>query len=308
MSDMAIITPSYRPDFSLFQRLHESVVKYTEEDVMHHIIVPSTDAEMFRSIVSPRLVVWTHQDVLPPGLKSTDRIAAGMRRLPIVPSRINCAAINWHRPWIPVRGWLLQQILKLAIGSRVKERVLLFLDSDVVLVRPVFSRTFIDEQGAVRLYGKANAITPEMERHYQWSLAAHEILGLPWLDEGMYPDHVAGIVSWDREVLRRCLLRVEEVAGRRWEQVIAERRHFSEWMLYGTYVRHFGSDQEKGFQRESTLCHSYWSQTPMTSKEALEFSEGFTNEDVAVHVQSKSMTDQDTFRIVLERVGEEELG
>lgn len=307
MSGMAIITPSYRPDLVDFKRLPGSLVKYAENDVMHHAIVPSTDVELFRSIGSPRLVVWTHQDVLPHGLRATDRLAAGMRRLPMVPSRFNWAALIRRRPWKPVRGWILQQILKLAIGDRVKERVLLFLDSDVVLVRPARHQTFIDDKGTVRLYRNLGAITPEMKRHYQWNVTAHELLGVPWLDEGVYPDYIAGIVSWDREVLGRCLLRIEEVTGRRWEQAIAERRHFSEWMLYGTYVRHFGTDQDNGFQRESSLCHSYWSSTPLEPKDALRFAAEFSDGDLAVHVQSKSKTDEHTVRVVLDRVGEGEI-
>lgn len=290
MSDMAIVTPSYRPDLEGFRRLHQSVLECTDETVMHHVIVPGIDAELFRDTGPPRLKVWTYQEVMPPGLVATDRLASRMGRVPGLPSSMNCAAVERRRPWRPVRGWVVQQLVKMGLTCRIDARLLVNIDSDVVLVRPVTTRDFVRE-GVVRLYGVEDAITPAMKRHYRWCQVAHELLGLPWTGRPSYPDHVGGVVSWDAELLRRCLARVELVTGQHWAVSASRHLQFSEDILYGTYVRHFGSDRDISFQRDHTRCHSYWSPTPMDWDDAAAFIDGFEDHHLAVHIQSNSDTD-----------------
>ena len=45
---LAIVTPSYRSDFTLFSDLHQSVLRYTSESVKHYVIVPASDSGSFR--------------------------------------------------------------------------------------------------------------------------------------------------------------------------------------------------------------------------------------------------------------------
>ncbi|MGM7669382.1 DUF6492 family protein [Microbacterium sp. A93] len=301
MTALAILTPSYRPDLPGFRRLHESVLRFTEEDVVHHVIVPGLDAELFRSIDSPRLRVWTYQQAIPQGLIATDRTAARMSRIPGLPSSLNCAALSWRRPWKPVRGWVLQQIVKMGMAHHVEADIFVNIDSDVVLVRPLTAAS-CRRAGAIRLYTAEDAVPRTMKRHYRWHQTAHQLLGLPWQGQHSYPDHVAGIVSWDGELLRQCLARVEEVAGMPWAAAVADHLHFSEDILYGTFVRHFGSDLDRSFQRGTTRCHSYWSPTPMGPEEAEEFIGAFGNEHIAVHIQSNSDTDDAVVNEVLDRL------
>lgn len=301
MTALAILTPSYRPDFEGFDRLHRSVLRHTGQDVMHHVIVPGLDAGLYRSIDSPRLRVWTYQDVIPRGLIATDRTAARMSRVPGLPSSLNCAALSWRRPWKPVRGWVLQQIVKMGMAHHLDDEVFVNIDSDVVLVRPLRAESFVRD-GAVRLYTDEDAVSPSMKRHYRWARAAHELLGLPWQDRGSYPDHVAGVVSWDSRLLRECLARVERVAGQPWAAAVAAHLHFSEDILYGTYVRHFGSERDRSHQRDTTRCHSHWSPTPMGPAEAEQFITGFGEEHLAVHIQSTSATDDAITEHILDRL------
>jgi hypothetical protein len=300
MTTMAVITPSYRPDLAGFRRLHASVRRHTDADVKHHVIVPGRDAPLYRGIGSDRLVVWTYQDVLPAGLTPTDRLAVATRRVPGLPASFNCAAINWRRPWKPVRGWVLQQIVKMCMVDHVRADVLVNIDSDVVLVRQLRPEQVVQD-GTVRLYTLEGSISPEM-RHYRWAETAHELLGLPWTHEDNYPDHIAGLVSWDPRLLRACLDRVEEVSGTPWVQAIAEQLQFSEDFLYGTYVRTFGSEQDLRFQRDTTLCHSYWDTEALTADQVERFASGFRDEDCAVHIQSNTETDEQIFRAVVERL------
>lgn len=298
---MAIVTPSYAPDVDRFRRLHESVLRFTDASVRHYVIVPSTDVHLYRKLGSDRLVIRTHQDVLPEGIVATDRLAQWSRQLPLLPRSVNCSALSLRPPYRPIRGWVLQQILKLSVPEQLSEDVLVYIDSDVVLVRPVGVEDFVRD-GVVRLYTAEGRITRSMERHYQWCRTAHELLGIPWQGDDSYPDHVAGVISWDRELVRQCVQRVEEVAGTPWAVAIARNRHFSEWILYGTFVRNFGTPRAQSFQRDTTLCRSYWTPTPMGPAEAERFIESFGEDDLAVHIQSKSGTDENIVRSIVGRL------
>lgn len=302
MTSLAIITPSYRPDLEGFRRLHQSVRLYSDGEVVHHVVVPRRDAHLFRAIGSDRLVVWTYGEVLPSQLIPTGLIAAAMRKLPAWPSSFNCAAINRNRPWKPVRGWVLQQIVKMCMIDVIDADIFLNIDSDVVLVRRITPEHFLDG-GAVRLYAWEDAVRPDMG-HHRWAETAHNLLGLPWNPEDRYPDHIAGLVSWDTGLLRRCLERVEEVANKPWAVAIAEQLHFSEDLLYGTYVRSFGDEQDRSYQRETTLCHSYWEPEAMEAADVDEFVSKFTEEHRAVHIQSNTDTQDQVFRTVIERLRE----
>lgn len=302
MTTLAILTPSYRPDLEGFRRLHQSVRRHTDADVLHHVIVPDRDAELFRAIGSDRLVVWTYRQVLPPHLIPTGRVAAVMQRIPGWPASINCAAINRYSPWKPVRGWVLQQIVKMCMVDLVDATIFLNIDSDVVLVRPITAGHFL-EGDTVRLYAWEDAIRPDTG-HHRWVETAHALLGLPWDAKDHYPDHIAGLVSWDTRLLRRCLDRVEEVTGKPWAAAVGEQLHFSEDILYGTFVRSFGEAQDRSHQRETTLCHSYWEPEALTAHDVDGFVSKFTEEHRAVHIQSNTDTDDQVFHAVIERLSE----
>jgi hypothetical protein len=301
---MAIVTPTYRPDLDSFRRLHESVLRHTDDSVVHHAAVPGTDVDAFRSIDSPRLRVWSYRDVAPPGIVPTDRLGAITRRLPVISSRVNCAGVSRRRPWQPIRGWVMQQLVKLNMAAHVRADALVFVDSDVVLVR----RTDVDDylkDGAVRFFSRTDGITRSMTRHHRWCQAAHRLLGLPWKDHDTYPDHVAGIVSYDPELVRAGLERVEEVTGTPWAQAAARYLHFSEDTLVGTYLRNFATEEELGYSSEEPRCHSHWSPEPMDEDEAEDFVATFGPEHRAVHIQSTSDTDDRLIDSIVARVEQE---
>lgn len=301
---MAIVTPTYRPDLDSFRRLHESVLRHTDEDVVHHAAVPGIDVDHFAEIDSPRLRVWSYQDVAPPGIVPTDRLGAITRRLPVISSRVNCAAVSRGRPWQPIRGWVMQQLVKLNMAAHVKADALVFVDSDVVLVRRMQVGDFL-RGGAVRFFSRTGGITRSMERHHRWCHAAHRLLGLPWADHDTYPDHVAGIVSYDPDLVLAGLDRVEEVTGSRWAEAAARYLHFSEDTLIGTYLRHFAPDKVRGYRSEEPRCHSHWSPEPMDEDEAAAFVASFGPEHRAVHIQSTSGTDDDLIEQIVSQVEQE---
>lgn len=298
MNTIAILTPSFRPDFDRLVQLHESVLEFTDESVTHHVIVPRRDLPLFRALESPRLRVWAEADFLPAGFVATDGLAAAVKKLRFLPSMVRFSALNLRRPWPPVRGWVLQQLLKLSAGPKLGACAVVIIDSDVVLLRPMPAALFFRDE-TVRLFEMPNAITSDMDRHVKWTQTAHRLLGLPVPESGAHPDYVAGIITWDPELVTACLARVEKVTGKSWATAIAAQLHFSEFILYGTYVRHFGSKEQLSFTEPSTMCHSYWDPEPLTGSRMEQFIAGFGQSDVAVHIQSNSSTPEESTRQVL---------
>lgn len=299
MNTISILTPSFRPDYGGLVKLHESVLEFTEESVIHHVIVPRRDLSLFRQLESPRLRVWSESDFLPAGFVATDGLAAAVKQIPFLPAMVRFSALNLRRPWPPVRGWVLQQLLKLSAAPQLGTDAVVIIDSDVVLLRPMPPELFF-RNNTVRLYEKPGAVTAGMDRHVLWTRTAHRLLGLPAPESEVHPDYVAGIVTWDPELLAACLARIELVTGTSWASAVGSQLHFSEFILYGTFVRHFGTERQRSFAEPSTLCHSYWDPEPLTGSRIEQFICGFGSADIAVHIQSNSATPEETTLQILD--------
>ncbi|KAA0977551.1 hypothetical protein FQ154_07460 [Paeniglutamicibacter gangotriensis] len=303
MKKLAILTPSFFPDIESFRRLHASVLRFADDSVVHHAIVPKRDVGHFQELGSHRLRVWSEDDFLPRGFLATGGLSALGRRISFLPRTFNCSAINLRRPWPPLRGWALQQILKMSAATRLDADGIIIIDSDVVLIRNLSPEQF-HAGCAVRLYEKPLAVHSGMERHQLWTRVAHELLGLAWNSDSAFPDYVGGIISWDPVLVKQCLLRVEEVSGKPWATALSRQLHFSEFILYGTFVHNFGTAEQRSFSAPRTLCHSYWSPTPLDGTGAEEFIKAYDGNDIAVHIQSNSGTRQEIVDGVIEALME----
>ncbi|AYG03183.1 DUF6492 family protein [Gryllotalpicola protaetiae] len=297
MTRLTVMTPSYAPDFDSFVRLHRSVQRFTNADVQHIAIVPSADRDLFASIDDSRLQVVDYRELLPRSVVQTGWIAHAAARVPRLPRGARIAAINLRRPWPPLRGWVIQQLAKLAAASAVEDGVIVFLDSDAELIRPIDASTFSRTDGTVRFYRKPDAVTDETSRHMGWHRVARELIGTQPLP-GPRPDFIAGLVTWNPAIVRACLAEIENVTGRRWVEAVGGRRDFSEYQLYGEFLDEFGTSAQTAFTSDDPLCHSHWEPRPMTQLEARAFVDSIRPDDVAIHVQSNSDTSADVIRYV----------
>jgi hypothetical protein len=297
---LAIVTPSYRNDFSLFVDLHRSVLRYTGETVVHYAIVPKHDLELFGPIAGSRCVIIPEESLYPPHYIRTGSLSQVINHLPGMPSRARIAAINTKRPVHPIRGWMMQQVLKLEFCRRVTVDKVLLVDSDVELVRPL-DEAILGYDGHAMLYRKAGAIDADMPIHRQWHVVAHELLGLP---PAQFPaaDYVSSFCVWDPAVVRAMVDQIEQATSRAWADAITRLRTFSEWTVYGVYAT-----EVMGYKgasvRESSLCHSYWGTSPLTLEKSAEFISAMPPDDVAVLIQSKTHTPQPVRRTVLDTIG-----
>ena len=98
----------------------------------------------------------------------------------------------------PVRGWLVQQLVKLAAASVSTEDVLVHVDSDIVFVRPFDS--LAHARGAVPLFHVADAINHELPTHVRWHRTAERLLDVAPAPFPA-PDFVGPLIFWRRERL-----------------------------------------------------------------------------------------------------------
>lgn len=294
---LAIVTTSHKPDFPSFARLHASVLEHTDPSTPHIVAVPGIDVPLFESIGSNRLRVVSERATLPPRFVPATRLA----RIPRLPRGFRVAAVNATRPWPPIRGWILQQIVKLAVVSELEVDVALIIDSDVLLVRPVDESAFRSRDGVVRLYRLPYGITPDMRRHLAQRAKALELLGLADAEEHS-PDYIAGIVSWDPSLARQMLARLEETTGRHWQDCVGQSLDFSEFITYGTYVMLLADPDRRAFLGDRSLSHSHWGPTPLSRDAARLFVEALGPDDLAIHVQSNTSTDESVLRFIAEEV------
>src|SRR5262249_40570559 len=160
---MAVITPSYEPDFELCVDLNRSVLEYASKSVDHHLIVPHKDLRLFSRLASSRTHIHCEADFLP----------RSFVHLPFTKF-----TLNLHRPFPPVGGGIVQQVIKLAATAAIQDDVTLLVDSDIEFIRPFEPATFVRD-GVVRFYRLPQGVDERLPRHMIWHDAARTLLGLP---------------------------------------------------------------------------------------------------------------------------------
>lgn len=286
---LAILTPSYAPDFEPFAALHRSVLEHTDPSVLHYVVVPDEDLPLFETIRTSRMVLLGYRGLLPRSFVSTAWFAHAVARIPRVPRGARFIAVNLRRPFPPLRGWLLQQIVKLSMAMRAECDTLLVIDSDAQLIRPVTEDMFASPE-AVRFYRRPAGISAEMTRHVVWHGNARRMLGVPPDGPPPYDDPIGCLISWDPQIVGRCTQRVAEVAGRGWETAVSREWEFSEYVLYGEFIAEFEPASRLSFAGDRTLSHGYFGPEPLDLDNARLFVEALDETDVVMHVQSTTHT------------------
>lgn len=299
---LALVTPSYRNDAELFADLHRSVIRMTDESVVHYVIVPTADVELFTAIVSPRCIVVPEESLYPSHYKSIRGINRLLRLLPYVPAHARIAAINTKNLFRPVRGWMMQQALKLEMCRQLSVDTVLLIDSDVELVRPITEDSFRDGERA-RLYRRPEAIDGHLPLHVEWIKVSRLLLGL---SPAEFPasDYISSLCVWEPTIVRAMLAHVEQVTDLHWMDAITGQQTFSEWTLYGVFAEAVMNYSESAMT-ESSLCHSYWGKDSLTVENALEFALRIQPNDVAVLIQSKTRTRRAVRRTAIDAIGME---
>lgn len=264
----AIITPSYAPDFARCRLLSQSIEQYISPSTTHYIIVDQQDLALFQQLSKPNTEIITKESLLPWWIK----------RIPL--------KNNWWFSFktLPIRGWIIQQIIKIAIAHHIQEDVLVFVDSDVAFVRPTNLSDFSQENKVrfFRLPGKDN-----LESHYKYHLSTCRLLGLPPTNY-LGARYISQIISWKRDNVLKLCAHLEKVSGKNWLETLGNSLQLSEYILYGAFIDHILKEESGHYEDERILCHEYWDPEPMSSEELNNFWTEISPEHLAVMISAKA--------------------
>ena len=220
---IALVTPSYAADFERCRLLCDSMDAFVSGHTHHYILVADNDAGMFAALAGSKRTIVTESDILPSWLHP---VPGGLRA-------------NSRKMWLsfrtlPMRGWHVQQLRRIAIANHVGDDGLLYCDSDMLFVKS-FDTSSLWRQDALRLYKISNGITPDMSEHKTWCNVAAQLLGHQ-VPQFPADDFINNLVSWRRETALQLCETIEHHTGRHWIAAIGRNRTFSECQIYGAHV------------------------------------------------------------------------
>lgn len=275
MADFALITPSYGPDFERCRLLCESIDRWVEGHMTHYIVVDDAqDYRLFSQLANSRTQILHKRDILP----------AWIQRIP----GVRKFWFSWRTR--PIRGWIFQQLAKIATAEHMSEDVAIFVDSDTMFVRPVNLEQRFFRDGALRLYSEPGGNPESLTDHLQWHRNASALLGLAPTPMPA-PDYVHNAVSWLGADVRRMCRHIEAHAGHSWVEAVASQWQFSEYILYGTYVERVLGADSGHYADPTKICLDYWTPKPMDDAQMRAFVAELRPEHIAVMLTAKAGMD-----------------
>lgn len=251
---VAFVTPSYRVDRERCELLSRSLDACAPA-VEHWIVVDRGDLASFRTLQNHRTHVVAKEEVLPLWVRRVDTIRMGLR------SNIWLQARGW-----PIRGWLTQQLVKLAAAEHVTADVIVHADSDVVLLKPFSASSVVDEDGHVRLCSLPDAIDYRLPSHVRWHRSAEKLLGIDPRSVPL-PNFISSLVPWRRESAVALLEHIESYTGTHWLRAVCAAWHVSEHTLYGRFAQDVLGEAAGGFVSSPILCQDYYKRVPLSELE-----------------------------------------
>jgi hypothetical protein len=265
-----LITPSYAPDFQRCQLLSWSIAQYVQPPFTHYIVVDRRDYDLFAQLANPHTQILTVEAIVP----------RWIWREPV-----------WRKVWLsaktlPIRNWILQQIVKLIVAQQIAQDVAVFVDSDVTFVRP-FDLNYLARSTQVRLYRDDVGNDVQRDFHRQWHGTAARLLGLP-LENWLIPDYIGNLITWRKANVIQLCAQLETVSQRSWIETLAREWHWSEYILYGMYVDVMLGDRAEVYPIDHNLCHDYWFPKLLDDRELQQWIAQLESDQVAVMISAKS--------------------
>jgi hypothetical protein len=222
---IALVTPSFEPDFERCRLMVDTARRALQGDVTHYLIVPAQDVTLFQPLASAETQIRVQEDLLPPWIQPGD-----------------------NRMWTSARtgevdGWHLQQLVKLAAFEAIDPDVALFLDSDNVFLRPADLEATFMRRDRLALNCKIQDPPP----HEAWLNQAAMTFGLDPTSV-VLANYVDNYVGFWRDVTASMLRFIEERTGTEWQDAFLRDGLQSEYTLYGVYVHNvLGIDRARHF-------------------------------------------------------------
>ena len=285
---VAFVTVSYGPDRDRCGLLCRSLDALAPQSFEHLIVVDRGDLPLFRDLEAGRRRVVATEDVLPRRVRRVETRRLGLRSNIFV------------QLGKPIRGWLVQQLVKLAISRDVSADVIVHADSDVALVRRFQPGSLVDGEGRTRLYCEPDAIDGGLPGHVKWHRTAEALLGLPERSLPL-PDFITSLVPWKRANALALLDHLDSRSRRSWMSAVANAWDVSEYVLYGRFVTDVLGGDGRQFATTSSLCKDYWATVPLSEPEIEELLETMAPEEVGLSITAKAGMEPPSYESLLRR-------
>jgi len=282
-TNFALVTPSYAPDFERCQLLCESVERFVSVPVTHYIVLTDTrDYAQFAPLQNAHTRIVHRQEILP----------AWIKQLPLK-----------RGYWIstrtrPIRGWIMQQLAKIALAAQLQEEAAIFVDSDTVFVRPTdLSSLYRGEN--LRLYAEPGGNPQSMPEHSRWHRVASRVLGL---EDTPFPapDYIQNLTSWRPANARAMCKHIEQRNSRSWVECLAGCSQFSEYILYGSYIERVAQGTAGHFLDAQKICLDYWTPEPLSDAQLKAFMVTLQPQHLAVMFSAKARMSPQRYRQLLD--------
>lgn len=263
----ALVTPSYAPDFQRCKLLAESVEICLKDETKHYIVVDRRDYQLFKQIASNRIKLLVVEDILP----------SWIFRIPIMK--------KWwfSLKTIPIRNWILQQLVKMSIIDVIDEDIIVFADSDNVFIRPFEMKLILTNNTNLALL-KVNFHNKDIE---EWQKAAKNLLGIT---RAVIPfaTYTSNMIPWYRENVLKMRKQIEDVNQNHWICSVCTHWNISEYMIYGIFVEYvLGLESANHFLFDTELIKSNWNQALTNQEEIENFFTNIKDENIGRMIHSK---------------------
>lgn len=285
---LTFVTVSYGPDRDRCGLMCRSIDALAPATSDHVIIVDRADLPKFRELESGHRRIVATEDLLPKRVWRLEARRVGLR-----------SNVFLHLGK-PIRGWLIQQLVKLAACREVAAEVMVHTDSDVALVRRFDAKSLVDVEGRVRLYQAPGCIDEGMADHVRWHRTAEHLLGLDPSPIPL-PDYITSLVPWRRENAAALLDHLDRRSRRSWMRAVASAWDFSEYILYGRFVSDVLGEAGDQYATTASLCCDYWGPEPLTEAQVEDILDGMTEDQVALSITAKAGMKPESYASVLER-------
>lgn len=263
----ALITPSYAPDFERCKLLAQSVEYCLVDDTKQYIIVDRRDFLLFKQLASSKIEILVVEEILPSWIF---RIL-GVKK--------------WWLSWrtLPIRNWVLQQLVKLSVFDVIDENVVVFCDSDNTFIRPFELKSRLVKDGHLALL----RVDFKNKDVYEWIETSKKLLGIAnqQIPAAMY---VSNMITWHRDNILAMRFRLEEVNNTHWIRALCRYRNISEYTLYGVFVEHIiGLQTANHFLFDDELIKPSWSIPLNSEAKVKDFFDNLKEEHIGVMIHSK---------------------
>lgn len=220
-----IVTQSYALDYKECVLLCNSIDKFVPEHITHYIFVNDEDFQLFAPLGNKRRVILPKSSVLPKWLF----------RIPF-----KVLGHHFHASFftIPVREWIIQQIVKLGVWEVLDPSIDVFfnIDSEGVFMN-YFKEDVYWNDGRLRLYRVHN---PQMPSRKDYFRAAKKLLSISApLSDISYYDYMVIPMGFRRDILYSlCKMIGEKHWSGNWKIALMNTYRFSENYLYALYANY----------------------------------------------------------------------